>query len=74
MTSGIVTATNVSQKNGRTSCALRRRAATGPVLSIITTGPTTQSRVMAMKPGMIRRMNPKILRSSARMSAMIRAA
>ena len=70
---GIVTATNVSQKNGRISFALRRKAATGPVPSTMTTGPTTLSKVMATTPGTMNNTKPATFIVKARMSATISA-
>ena len=62
------------QKCGRTSWALRRSPAHARRSSISITGPTTTSRLSAIRPGMIKSTNPSTTISATSRSAAISAA
>jgi hypothetical protein len=62
------------QKCGRTSCALRRNPAQARRCSISITGPTTASRLSAIRPGMISSTSPSDTISAVSRSAAISAA
>jgi hypothetical protein len=70
---GTVPSRATRQKYGRTRCALRRSPAQARRSSISITGPTTTSRLSAIRPGMISSTNPSTTISATSRSAAISA-